>query len=72
MLLTGEALDASVRSRIAEAIMGIENVQGDWNGIIIAEEAQIDDSFIASRVEARLDEARPPVASHVFPGIVNA
>jgi osmotically-inducible protein OsmY len=69
VLLTGEAPDASVRSRIAETIMGIENVQGVWNEIVIADSnsvaAPIDDSFIASSVKAHLDQASPLVANHV-------
>jgi osmotically-inducible protein OsmY len=69
VLLTGEVSDGSARSRIAEAIMDIESVQGVWNEITIADNnsiaAQTNDSLVASKVRARLDKAIPLVASHV-------
>jgi osmotically-inducible protein OsmY len=69
VLLTGEALDALVRNRIAETIMTIENVQGVWNEIVLEDNnsiaAQIDDSLIASSVKTHLDQISPLVAHHV-------
>jgi osmotically-inducible protein OsmY len=68
VLLTEEVPNSSAKSRIAETIMGIENVQGVWSVIVITDNncitTQIDDSLVASRVRARLDKANPLVANH--------
>ncbi|MDR2625647.1 MAG: BON domain-containing protein [Zoogloeaceae bacterium] len=68
-LLTGEVPDSATRARIANTVIGIENVQGVWNELTIADTnsipVKVDDTLVTSRVRARLAKDAPLVAKHV-------
>jgi len=69
VLITGEVSDSTTRTNIANAVAGIENVQGVWNEVTITDnnsiKEPIDDPMIASKVRAGLAAASPSIAFHV-------
>ncbi|MDR3323328.1 MAG: BON domain-containing protein [Zoogloeaceae bacterium] len=69
VLITGEVPDAAFKSRVAEEVMRIENVQGVWNELVIAGNSSLasrtGDSYVTSKVKARFVDANQFTVSHV-------
>ena len=69
VLITGEAPNESVRQGIADTVLGIAGVKEIFNEMTIAEKssmlARSNDSYITSKVKAKLVETKGLSANHV-------
>lgn len=69
LLLTGEVPDDATRTRVAEEVSRVENVQGVWNELVVAGNSSLtsrsNDTYITSKVKARFIDANQFAANHV-------
>jgi osmotically-inducible protein OsmY len=69
VLVTGEVPNETVKARITEEVLRIENVQGVLNEVVISGKSTLasrsNDAFVSSKVKARFIDADKFTVSHV-------
>lgn len=69
LLITGEVPDEATRSRAADEVSRVENVQGVWNELVVAANSSLtarsNDTYITSKVKARFIDANQFAVNHV-------